>query len=129
MDLRLGSIPGGFIPSALSMLVSQGEIIRTNLTISYNTDQLTIHKYKVYYVDFDVAGFKGLDYYKAGQKWTLYGTSGVATDPYQTINYISQYSKNYLTGITTIYNGEFLFGELSLDSLLSITTRVYYFSS
>ena len=104
MDLKLGVLPGGFIPSVLSEVVSQGDIVRTNLTISYNTEQLTIHKYKAYFVDFDVGTFTAVPYYKSGQKWTVYGTGGIATDPYQTPGYISQYPKNYLTGLTTIYS-------------------------
>lgn len=120
----------GFAPGALSEIVnSVGNIVKTNLTISYNTNQLSIKTMKMIFYDFSLSAFKAVDYDRAGQKFALYGTSGISTDPYMTISYISMYSGNYFVGLQAIYDGQFLFGPLSFDITTSHTTKVYYFSS
>ena len=110
-------------------MVSTGDIISTNLTITYDPTQLTVNHMKVIFVDFNLASFKALPYDINGQQWRLYGTSGIYTDPYLTLSYISMYPKNYFFGITSLYDGQFLFGTLSFNATTSITNHIYYFSS
>lgn len=81
------------------------------------------------FYDFSMSAFKAVDHDRAGQKFALYGTSGISTDTYMTVSYLSMYSGNYFVGLQAIYDGQFLFGPLSFDITTSHTTKVYYFSS
>ena len=78
------------------------------MSVTFDTTQIKIKMMKVVMYDFDVGQFKGVDYDRAGQKWVLYGTSGVSTDPFSTSTYLSRYKNNYFTGLVTIYDGQFL---------------------
>lgn len=81
------------------------------------------------FYDFDKDNFRAVDNDRSGQKFELYGTSGLSTNIYSTSSYMSIYKNNYVTGLQTIYDGQFLFGPLSFDITTSFTTKVYYFSS
>lgn len=111
------------------MVSASQNIVRTNLTISYDPTQLTIKAMKIVFVDLDSSTFTARSYDRTGQKIEVYGTSGISTDPYMTISYMSMYSRNYMPGLLSIYDGQFLFGPLSLDIAQALTTKVYYFTS
>lgn len=128
--IDLGPLPSGFAPNADSQVILSGaNIVKTNLTISYDTSQLSIKLMKVVFVDFNVSAFRGVDYDQSGQRFEIYGTSGLATDTFMTASYLSMYSRSYFMGLLAIYDGQFNFGPLSLDLATSLTTKIYYFSS
>lgn len=129
IKIQLGPIPSGFAPDATSIVVTTDFIIRTNLTVGYDTSQISINYMRMVFVDFNLTAFRALDYIKSGSKFEIYGTSGIANDPYMTGSYLSMYRGNYFVGLMGIYDGQFLFGPLSLDLATSLTTKIYYFSS
>ena len=49
---------------------------------------------KVVFVDFNVSAFRGVDYDQSGQRFEIYGTSGLATDTFMTASYLSMYSRS-----------------------------------
>lgn len=127
--IQLGPIPSGFAPDATSQVVTTNLIIRTNLTIGYDTSQLSIVHMRMSFVDFNQTAFRALDYIRSGSKFEIYGTSGIANDPYMTGSYLSMYRGNYFVGLMGIYDGQFLIGPLGLDIANSLSTKIYYFLS
>lgn len=86
---------------------------------------------KILLVDVSVSNFTAKDGDISGQKWMIFGTSGIATDHSSTYSYQSLYPNNYLSGLTTIHSGFFLFSSelLSFNISTGLKTRVSYFSS
>jgi hypothetical protein len=128
MDLALSTFPGSS-PLAESQVVSIGDISKTNLTITFDTQKLLVNYLQVMFIDFDLSTFKALPYDSSGQKWTIYGTSGIVTNPYSANSYLSTYRNNYILGLLTVYEAQFLTPPLSFDATTAITSKVYYFTS
>ena len=129
MDISIGNSPSGQSPVVDSFIINTGNIVTTNLSITYNTNRITINSFKVVMVDFDLGGFKAIPYDQSGQKWLIYGTSGVATDPLSVASYLSTYPHNYFFGVITIYDTDFSLPSLSFDALTSTSNSGFYFTS
>ena len=107
MDIEKGNSQGGLAPLVESFIVNTGNLVTTNLSISFNTSQILFKYFKIIMVDFQIANFKALPSSASGQKWVIYGTSGISTDPLSTPTSLSLYRTHYFTGITTIYDCKF----------------------
>ena len=130
MKIDVGNSPSsGLAPFASSFVVISGDLITTNLSIIYDTRRVKIDSMKVMMVDFNLGNFKALPYDKSGQKWALFGTSGVATDPSATSSYLSTYQHNYFFGLTTLYDADFSLGTLSFDAATANAISGFYFTS
>lgn len=81
------------------------------------------------FADFNLNRFRPPDYAGSGQQFAIFGTSGIANDPFMASTYLSSYSRNYFFGIMVFFNGQFLTGSISIDAVNSLTTNGEYFNS
>ncbi len=69
------------------------------------------------FVDFNLSAFVAPAYAGQGQQFEIYGTSGMANDPYMSATYLSMYSQCYFFGLLIVFDGQFLMGGMSIDAV------------
>jgi hypothetical protein len=84
---------------------------------------------RILFTDFNITAFRPPNYSGSGQQFAIFGTSGIANDPFMTTTYLSSYSRNYFFGVMALYDGQFLTGTISFDAVNSLSTNIYYFNS
>ena len=99
------------------------------MTVQYDPSQLAVQKLTMLFVDFNLSAFAAPAYAGQGQQFTIYGTSGIANDPYMSGTYLSMFSENYFVGLLMLFDGQFVLGSMSVDVVNALSFNIFYYNS